>query len=61
VVNLMPFGWCTTLFLSDPLSLNEFWHHAHDATRQIPAHLARLYSPKCVEGEFSETRMQDFA
>jgi len=32
-----------------------------DATHSSPAHLRELYSPECVEGEFSEAQMQDLA
>ena len=30
----------------------------HDATQRGPAHRSEAYSPDCVEGEFSEVRMQ---
>jgi hypothetical protein len=31
----------------------------HDATRLSPAHLAKGYTPECVEGEFSEVPLGD--
>jgi hypothetical protein len=32
-----------------------------DATFESSAHLPKAYSPKCVEGKFSEVRMQILA
>jgi hypothetical protein len=28
----------------------------YDATRGVPTHLGKLYSPECVEGRFAELR-----
>jgi hypothetical protein len=31
----------------------------HDASQRCPAHRLEVYSPECVEVEFSEVQIQD--
>jgi hypothetical protein len=38
-----------------------YTHHEHDATWQIPVHLAEGYSRECVEVDFSVVHIQDAA
>src|SRR5215218_8005984 len=47
-------GCWTIVLLPKALSPRARIHHEHDATWQIPAHLAKGYSAECVEGEFCE-------
>src|ERR687897_3458668 len=43
--------------LSTRSSLSGAMHHAHDATRRVPAHRLEAYSPECAEEEFSEVEL----
>jgi hypothetical protein len=49
-------GGLNTLSSSAPLKKG--WHNyeAHPVIVRSPAHLAKAYSPECVEGKFSEVR-----
>src|SRR3954451_6828141 len=47
-------GCWSTVLLPDPHCPRARMHHEHDATRRIPAHLAKGYSTEGVGGKCSE-------